>query len=71
MRFIYMYILSGGFIEGKKGYIYWSIIEEYELMIVVKKEENRRKKREMKKEKERRKIDEKEKERKMVWKFMI
>jgi len=45
LRFLYMYILRRGFLDGKPGYLYCRLLSAYEFMIVVKTEELRRNKR--------------------------
>ncbi|MBC2886430.1 glycosyltransferase family 2 protein [Ochrobactrum sp. CM-21-5] len=42
LRFIYMYLLRGGFLDGKPGYFYCRLLAAYEFMIIVKMEEQRR-----------------------------
>lgn len=42
LRFIYMFVLRGGFLDGWAGYTYCRLIATYELMIVVKTAEARR-----------------------------
>lgn len=42
LRFLYMYVLRGGFLDGWPGYTYCRLIATYELMIVVKTAEARR-----------------------------
>src|SRR5690606_13276293 len=42
LRFLYMYILRRGFLDGWPGYVYCRLISHYEFMIVVKTEELRR-----------------------------
>lgn len=41
-RFLYMYVLRGGFLDGKEGYHYCRLLAAYEYMIVIKTEELRR-----------------------------
>ncbi|NKC22872.1 glycosyltransferase family 2 protein [Ochrobactrum oryzae] len=41
LRFLYMYLLRGGFLDGKPGYLYCRLLAAYEFMIVVKMEEQR------------------------------
>ncbi len=41
LRFLYMYLLRGGFLDGKPGYLYCRLLSAYEFMIVVKMEEQR------------------------------
>lgn len=45
LRFIYMYILRGGFLDGWPGYVYCRLISGYEFMILVKTAELRRRER--------------------------
>lgn len=45
LRFIYMYVLRGGFLDGWPGYAYCRLISGYEFMIVLKTEELRRRER--------------------------
>lgn len=42
LRFLYMYILRLGFLDGKPGYLYCRLLSAYEFMIVVKTEERRK-----------------------------
>ncbi|TMM49555.1 glycosyltransferase family 2 protein [Sulfitobacter sabulilitoris] len=42
LRFVYMYLLRGGFLDGWAGYTYCRMIASYELMIEIKTEERRR-----------------------------
>lgn len=42
LRFLYMYVLRLGFLDGKPGYLYCRLLAAYEFMIVVKTEEQRR-----------------------------
>jgi len=44
LRFLYMYVLRRGFLDGKPGYLYCRLLSAYEFMIVVKTEELRRNK---------------------------
>ncbi len=44
LRFLYMYVLRGGFLDGKPGYLYCRLLAAYEFMIVVKTEEHRHRK---------------------------
>ncbi len=41
-RFLYMYVLRGGFLDGREGYHYCRLLAAYEYMIVIKTEELRR-----------------------------
>jgi glycosyltransferase involved in cell wall biosynthesis len=41
LRFLYMYLLRGGFLDGRPGYLYCRLLAGYEFMIVVKTEEQR------------------------------
>ncbi|MDX3924433.1 MAG: glycosyltransferase family 2 protein [Shinella sp.] len=41
-RFVYMYVLRGGFLDGWQGYHYCRLLAAYEYMIVIKTEELRR-----------------------------
>ena len=41
-RFVYMYVLRGGFLDGREGYHYCQLLAAYEYMIVIKTEELRR-----------------------------
>ncbi|MBB2969604.1 glycosyltransferase family 2 protein [Mesorhizobium sp. RMAD-H1] len=41
LRFLYMYLLRGGFLDGRPGYLYCRLLAAYEFMIVVKTEEQR------------------------------
>ena len=41
-RFLYMYVLRGGFLDGREGYHYCQLLAAYEYMIVIKTEELRR-----------------------------
>lgn len=41
LRFLYMYLLRRGFLDGKPGYLYCRLLSAYEFMIVVKTEEQR------------------------------
>ena len=41
LRFFYMYVLRGGFLDGKPGYLYCRLLSAYEFMIVIKMEEQR------------------------------
>ena len=41
-RFLYMYVLRGGFLDGREGYRYCQLLAAYEYMIVIKTEELRR-----------------------------
>lgn len=41
-RFVYMYLLRGGFLDGWQGYHYCRLIAAYEYMIVIKIQEQRR-----------------------------
>ncbi|GAA5624393.1 hypothetical protein Brsp04_04292 [Brucella sp. NBRC 12952] len=41
LRFVYMYLLRGGFLDGKPGYLYCRLLAAYEFMIIVKMEERR------------------------------
>ncbi|KAB2674931.1 glycosyltransferase family 2 protein [Brucella tritici] len=41
LRFVYMYVLRGGFLDGKPGYLYCRLLSAYEFMIVIKMEEQR------------------------------
>ena len=41
-RFVYMYFLRGGFLDGREGYHYCQLLAAYEYMIVIKTEELRR-----------------------------
>ena len=41
-RFFYMYVLRGGFLDGREGYHYCQLLAAYEYMIVIKTEELRR-----------------------------
>ncbi|MRN43174.1 MULTISPECIES: glycosyltransferase family 2 protein [unclassified Brucella] len=66
LRFLYMYILRGGFLDGKPGYLYCRLLAAYEFMIVVKTEEHRRKQSAMPQAPARRPLDAKEPERHMV-----
>lgn len=43
-RFLYMYVLRGGFLDGWQGYAYCKMLAAYEFMIVIKTEELRRRK---------------------------
>jgi glycosyltransferase involved in cell wall biosynthesis len=43
LRFLYMYILRGGFLDGAAGFTYCRLLYFYELMIVLKVKEQRRK----------------------------
>ena len=36
LRFLYMYVLRGGFLDGPKGFAYCRLLYFYELMIVLK-----------------------------------
>ncbi|WP_274425389.1 glycosyltransferase family 2 protein [Chelativorans sp. YIM 93263] len=36
LRFLYMYVLRGGFLDGWPGYVYCRLISGYEFMIIVK-----------------------------------
>lgn len=45
LRFIYMYFLRMGILDGRAGYIYCRLLMEYEYMIVVKMAEIRRRER--------------------------
>lgn len=42
LRFLYMYVLRGGFLDGWPGYVYCRLISGYEFMIALKTEELRR-----------------------------
>jgi len=42
LRFLYMYVLRGGFLDGPTGFAYCRMLYFYELMIVLKMEETRR-----------------------------
>lgn len=42
LRFLYMYVLRRGFLDGWPGYIYCRLLASYELMIVIKMAEIRR-----------------------------
>lgn len=42
LRFLYMYVLRGGFLDGWPGYAYCRLIAGYEFMIALKTEELRR-----------------------------
>lgn len=42
LRFLYMYVLRGGFLDGWPGYTYCRMIASYELMIEIKTVERRR-----------------------------
>lgn len=42
LRFLYMYVLRGGFLDGWAGYSYCRMIASYELMIEIKTAERRR-----------------------------
>ncbi|WP_340107622.1 glycosyltransferase family 2 protein [Pikeienuella sp. HZG-20] len=42
LRFVYMYLLRGGFLDGWAGYTYCRMIASYELMIEIKTAERRR-----------------------------
>lgn len=42
LRFLYMYALRGGFLDGSPGYHYCRMISYYEYMIVLKMKEQRR-----------------------------
>jgi len=42
LRFLYMYVVRGGFLDGKPGYLYCRLLAAYEFMIVIKTEEQRR-----------------------------
>lgn len=41
-RFFYMFVLRGGFLDGREGYHYCRLLAAYEYMIVIKTEELRR-----------------------------
>lgn len=41
-RFLYMYLLRGGFLDGRQGYQYCRLLAIYEYMITIKAEELRR-----------------------------
>ncbi|MBK3745703.1 glycosyltransferase family 2 protein, partial [Paraburkholderia aspalathi] len=41
LRFLYMYLLRGGFLDGKPGYFYCRLLSAYEFMIVIKIKEQR------------------------------
>lgn len=41
-RFVYMYVLRGGFLDGREGYHYCQLLAAFEYMIVIKTEELRR-----------------------------
>jgi glycosyltransferase involved in cell wall biosynthesis len=41
LRFLYMYILRGGFLDGKPGYLYCRLLAAYEFMIIIKMAEQR------------------------------
>src|SRR5690606_10760742 len=41
LRFFYMYVLRGGFLDGWPGYAYCRLLAAYEFMIVIKMEEQR------------------------------
>jgi hypothetical protein len=43
LRFIYMYILRGGFLDGSTGFTYCRLLYYYELMIILKIKEQDRK----------------------------
>ncbi|MEJ5082828.1 MULTISPECIES: glycosyltransferase family 2 protein [unclassified Ochrobactrum] len=43
LRFLYMYVLRRGFLDGKPGYLYCRLLAAYEFMIIIKMEEQRRK----------------------------
>lgn len=45
LRFFYMYVLRGGFLDGWEGYTYCRLLAAYEYMIVVKVTELRRRER--------------------------
>lgn len=45
LRFVYMYILRGGFLDGWPGYVYCRLISGYEFMIVLKTVEMQRRQR--------------------------
>jgi glycosyltransferase involved in cell wall biosynthesis len=45
LRFFYMYVVRGGFLDGWAGYVYCRLLAAYEYMIVVKIAEIRRRKR--------------------------
>lgn len=38
-RFVYMYVMRGGFLDGVQGYHYCRLIAAYEYMIVIKAKE--------------------------------
>ncbi len=42
LRFLYMYLMRGGFLDGRPGLLYCRMLAAYELMIVAKMEEMRR-----------------------------
>jgi glycosyltransferase involved in cell wall biosynthesis len=42
LRFLYMYVLRGGFLDGWQGYAYCKMLAAYEFMIVIKVKELRR-----------------------------
>jgi len=42
LRFLYMYLVRRGFLDGKPGYLYCRLLAAYEFMIVIKMEERRR-----------------------------
>jgi hypothetical protein len=44
LRFLYMYVVRCGFLDGKPGYLYCRLLAAYEFMIVIKTEEQRRNK---------------------------
>jgi glycosyltransferase involved in cell wall biosynthesis len=44
-RFVYMYIMRGGFLDGLQGYHYCRLIAAYEYMIVIKTKELQRRER--------------------------
>lgn len=45
LRFLYMYVLRGGFLDGWPGYVYCRLISGYEFMILLKTAELRRRER--------------------------
>ncbi|MDP1832903.1 MAG: glycosyltransferase family 2 protein [Geothrix sp.] len=45
LRFLYMYVLRGGFLDGSKGFTYCRLLYFYELMIVLKMQESEQKSR--------------------------
>lgn len=45
LRFVYMYILRGGFLDGWPGYVYCRLISGYEFMILLKTAERQRRER--------------------------